>query len=152
MIIFVRTNLLEWALESSLDMVTRLRQFTDKLVDSQSIYDFETAFNWNASDISEYAAEGVIYHDLAASLRKGNPELTSDQILSNLIQHYNQKLLDANTSHAQSTNPMRAISHRGTIRGLATVVVALNQVKAGPATLYAKGDKRVRLEALHADL
>lgn len=133
--IFVQDNLLDWATEVSSDVLLRIRQFTASLVEV-SIHDFEYKFNWNAADISELAAEGMVYRDLANSLTKGNAELTEEQILSNLLHHYNQKLLDANTSFSNSTNPMRAIAHRGTTRGLATVVVALNQVRDGSATIY----------------
>lgn len=134
--IFVRDNLLAWVTDSIENIEAAIKKFTDQLVDV-NVVDFASTFNWNAADISRYAAEGAEYHRFRNTLNK-LPPLTEEQLIEGLLKNVSESLMHLARDTSESSNPMRALEHRGKLAAFANLREALLQVSSGDARLLPK--------------
>lgn len=134
--IFVRDNLLTWVTDSIESIESTIKKFTDKLVDV-NLVDFSTTFNWNAAEVSRYAAEGAEYHHFRNTLNK-LPPLPEEQLIAGLTASVTRSLMNLATDTSESSNPMRALEHRGKLAAFANLREALEQVASGDARLLPK--------------
>lgn len=134
--IFVRDNLLAWVTDSIESIEGTIKNFTDKLV-GVNVVDFASTFNWNAADISRYAAEGAEYQRFLNTLNK-LPPLAEEQLIEGLLKSVSDSLMHLARDTSEGSNPMRALEQRGRLAAFANLRDALLQVSSGDARLLPK--------------